>query len=60
MSYANAALLNDDPMTLSPRDTLTLRYRVIAHPKRWNTAQLRAAQKQFSQSATKNPSLTVD
>jgi hypothetical protein len=48
MSYMNAALLADEPLTLEPGDQLTLRYRVIVHAHRWDAANLREAQAEFS------------
>ena len=47
MSYVNAALLNDEPMTLEPGQRMTLRYRLIVHPNRWNAERLQAAQANF-------------
>jgi hypothetical protein len=43
ISYINAALLNDEPMTLEPGEQMTLRYRLIIHPNRWNAARLQTA-----------------
>jgi hypothetical protein len=47
MSYINAALLNDDPLVLKPRQTMTLRYRLVVHPDRWGAERLKAAFEQF-------------
>ena len=49
MGYINAALLNDEPLTLESGEGMTLRYRVIVHPNRWDAARLQAAQKKFWQ-----------
>lgn len=49
-SYINAALLNDEPMTLEPDGRMTLRYRLIVHPRRWDAARLRTARASFWQS----------
>ena len=43
MGYTNAALLNDEPMTLGAGQTLDLRYRVVVHGGRWDAARLREA-----------------
>ena len=40
MSYVNAALLHDEPLQLEYDDELTLRYRLIAHPGRWDSRRL--------------------
>lgn len=42
MSYINAALLHDDPIDMQKGETMTLRYRLIAHRDRWNAGRLRA------------------
>ncbi|MCS7466791.1 PmoA family protein [Stieleria sp. ICT_E10.1] len=49
--YMNAALLNDEPMTLEPGTGMTLRYRVIVHPLRWDAARLKTEQTSFLQSS---------
>ncbi len=43
MGYINAALLSDEPMTLENGEAITLRYRLIVHPGRWDTERLQAA-----------------
>lgn len=43
VSYINAALLADAPLELEAAQTLTLRYRLIVHPDRWDAQQLQAA-----------------
>jgi hypothetical protein len=50
MGYINAALLNDEPMTLEPGQRLMLRYRLIVHPHRWDAERLQDAQASFSRS----------
>lgn len=40
MSYFNAALLSNQPLLIKAGDELTLRYRVIVHPQRWNASRL--------------------
>jgi hypothetical protein len=47
MGYMNAALLNDEPMNLEPGGRMTLRYRVIVHPQRWNAGHLKAACEEY-------------
>ena len=42
MSYMNAALLHDEPLELEKGERLTLRYRLIAHPGRWDAGRFRA------------------
>ncbi len=48
MSYINAALLNDEPLTLQRKEVMNLRYRVIVHPNRWRAEQLQAALREFA------------
>jgi hypothetical protein len=50
MGYINAALLNDQPMTLQPGELLVLRYRLIVHSGRWDAARLQTAQADYWQS----------
>ncbi len=50
MGYINAALLNDEPLTIESGGRMTLRYRLIVHAKRWDAERLQAAQASFSQS----------
>jgi len=47
MSYMNAALLADAPLSLPAGGHLTLRYRVIVHPGRWDGARLQEAHTKF-------------
>jgi hypothetical protein len=49
MSYLNAALLNDEPLGLQPSEQMTLRYRLVIHPNRWDTERLQAAHTRFQQ-----------
>lgn len=56
MSYINAALLTDEPLTLNAGEHMTLRYRLIVHPQRWDAARLRAAYADFQES--ENPPRT--
>ena len=49
MSYINAALLNDEPLKLAATERMTLRYRLVIHPERWDAANLRTAHTQFQQ-----------
>ena len=54
MGYINAALLNDEPMTLESGEHMTLRYRVIVHPHRWDAARLQTARESFWRSSIPN------
>lgn len=49
MSYINAALLSKQPLVLKPGELLTLRYRVIVHPGRWDSMQLQKEYQKFAQ-----------
>jgi hypothetical protein len=49
MSYLNAALLNDEPLTLDAGEQMTLRYRLGIHSQRWDADRLRAAHTRFRQ-----------
>jgi hypothetical protein len=49
MSYANAAILSRRPLPLKAGERLTLRYRVIVHPGRWDAAKLRAEYETFAE-----------
>lgn len=55
MGFFNAALLHDEPFQLQPGEPLTLRYRLIVHPQRFDAARLQAAQAKFWQSVSANP-----
>jgi hypothetical protein len=48
MSFFSPALLCFEPMTLRPGEGLTLRYRVIVHPGRWDAARLGAEYRRFA------------
>ena len=51
MGYINAALLNDEPLTLESGKTLTLRYRLVVHLGRWDAEHLQAAVADFQLAA---------
>lgn len=48
MSYLNAAFMTYEPFPVPARGGLTLRYRLIVHPRRWDGAQLRAEYQEFA------------
>lgn len=48
MSYINAALLSQKPLPLKAGESLTLRYRVIVHPNRWDAARLKTETEKFA------------
>jgi len=48
MSFFSPALLCFEPMTLRPGERLTLRYRVIVHPGRWDAGRLDAEYRVFA------------
>ena len=48
MSYMNAALLTYEPLVIPAGKSMTLRYRVIVHPERWEAARLEAEHKRFA------------
>jgi hypothetical protein len=50
MGYINAALLNDEPLSIESGGRMTLRYRLIVHANRWDAERLQAAQASFSRS----------
>jgi hypothetical protein len=52
MSYINASLLSDEPLVLKAGQSMTLRYRLIVHPDRWDARRLAAAWQRFAQSAS--------
>jgi hypothetical protein len=52
MSFFNAAVLNDRPMTLEAGEQWTLRYRLVVHNGRWSPATLRAAYRRYVQDQT--------
>jgi hypothetical protein len=47
MGFMNAALLQDEALSIKPGETLTLNYRLIVHPGRWDGDQLEAARRKF-------------
>jgi len=51
MSYINAALLNDAAYVLGKGQQLTLRYRLVVHPDRWDSERLGTAQEEFANSS---------
>jgi hypothetical protein len=52
MSYINASLLSDEPLVLKAGQSMTLRYRLIVHPDRWDAQHLAVAWQRFAQSAS--------
>jgi hypothetical protein len=48
MSFFSPALLCYKPMTLRPGGRLTLRYRVVVHPGRWDAGRLDAEYRKFA------------
>lgn len=48
MSFFTPAVLCYHPISIKAGDSLHLRYRVVVHPGRWNTDQLRHSVEQFS------------
>jgi type 1 glutamine amidotransferase len=48
MSFFAPAIICYSPMTLQPGERLTLRYRVLVHPGRWDAARLRKEYERFS------------
>lgn len=48
MSYFNAALLSNQPLLIKADEELTLRYRVIVHPQRWDVSRLHDECDKFS------------
>ncbi len=48
MSFFNAAVLCSGPMTLEPGQSITLRYRVLVHPGRWDAERLQAEADRFA------------
>jgi hypothetical protein len=51
MSYINAAVLQDEPLVLQAGQQLTLRYRLVIHPDRWDARRLQAAYNEFADSS---------
>ncbi len=48
MRYFSPALLCYQPHTIKAGQSLTLRYRVIVHPGRWDAEQLRRAAAEYA------------
>ena len=48
MSFFTPAVICYGPLTLPPGGSITLRYRVIVHPGRWDAARLRQEYERFS------------
>lgn len=46
-SYLNAAIIQPEPMTLSPNTSLDLRYRMVVHNGRWDRSRLNRAYGSF-------------
>ena len=53
MGYANAAILNDDPLELKADAQLKLQYRLIIHADRWDAKKLQTAYEAFANSTAK-------
>lgn len=47
MSYMNASLLSDEPLVLKAGEGMTLRYRLVVHPGRWDGARLQHMHERF-------------
>ena len=52
MSYFSPAVICFAPHKLAAGEKLTLRYRVIVHPNRWDAARLRSEYKRFVREAS--------
>ncbi len=48
MSFFNPALLSAAPLPLRAGERMTLRYRILAHPGRWDAARLKAEAARFA------------
>jgi hypothetical protein len=48
MSYVNAALLQNEALSLAAGQRLTLRYRIVVHAGQWNPAKLHSAYQEFA------------
>jgi hypothetical protein len=48
MSFFSPAILCYEPITLDAGERLTLRYRVIVHPGRWDSARLQAEHAKYA------------
>ncbi|MCA9262641.1 MAG: PmoA family protein [Planctomycetales bacterium] len=49
IGYLNAAVLHDEPITLTVGDALTLRYRIVAHYGRWDASRLQQEADRFAE-----------
>jgi hypothetical protein len=49
MSFFNPALLSLGPLPMRAGERMTLRYRILIHPGRWDAARLRAESARFAQ-----------
>jgi type 1 glutamine amidotransferase len=54
MSFFNAAVICYGPITLVPGQNLTLRYRVLVHPGRFDAERLRAEYDRFAAQSSEN------
>jgi hypothetical protein len=54
-AFLNAAWLQLQPFELPAREDLSLRYRVIVHPGRWDADRLQREQRIFSERTASNP-----
>ncbi|TWU40813.1 DUF6807 family protein [Novipirellula artificiosorum] len=50
MSYINAALLTYEPLVIPAGESLTLKYRVIVHPGRWDGKKLKEESETYNES----------
>jgi len=48
MRYFSPAVIQDRPHTLKAGQSFTLRYRVVIHPGRWSSEQLREAADRYA------------
>ncbi len=55
MHYFSPAVVQDHPYTLKAGQSFTLRYRVVIHPGRWSSAQLRAATMHYAENQPATP-----
>ncbi|RIK83431.1 MAG: hypothetical protein DCC67_05885 [Planctomycetota bacterium] len=51
MSYLNAAIMAPGPIGIPPHETLTLRYRAVVHPGRWDATALTEAARRYAADA---------
>lgn len=55
MSFFTPAILCYERMTLRPGERFILRYRVLVHPGRWDSARLRREYEKFSRKGLESP-----